>query len=658
MKSKLLCLALFLLSSCNKHLTNVDLGTGPALGGGNGTAEGFGGGNIYTDRLYNLRNNLLRPATNYLVQGGGNSATFCNFASRCPDSNNPLCAVELTLSTEQINNCGTFLFRNLSALDAQVKNDRVILEAVPNTLVVNGVEVVAATTLEPLGKIQVNITLMQRMSDSELAANLAHEYLHHVDDSAFGFIQDAMTYPALPQPGETPLTGSNLLTAAAQEVVFQSQSLSLINNPPPPDPSVLSAIPAADSMRLTWAFGAGITQSFQIAYLAGDTAPGSCTSGTVISSSVLGAATMYRVEGLAAGSRYSFRVCAQSNGLLSSGVTLSSSTLATAPSPPPNVSQLTAAPTAGTVKLTWASGGGTTQTFQIAYAAGTNAPANCNGGNVILESTVGSATLYTLSGLAPETDYAFRVCAQANGVQSSGTTVLSKTLTAPIPVPPNPSNFAASPALSSMPLTWTSGNGNTAAFQISYAQGTTAPSTCTSGSVVASGNIGNATSYSVTGLSPSTTYSFRLCSVTSGIYSTGIIVSATTLTPPPQADLRVISAAGDSIGFNVNALSDTTVNFGPHAWRSETDAVITLKNNGNGPSSAFSIVLVSNDFKVLPLQSTCFNGNLQAGATCTVRVQFKPLVTGTFSNLITFKYNNGVAAAQTQLSLTGRTFTD
>lgn len=651
MKLKVLSLAiaLVLFPSCNKRVANVDgLGSGGS-GGSGGTAEGFGGGNIYTDRLINLRNSILRPAVNYLVQGGGNPAGFCNFATRCPDTNNPLCSVDLTLTAEQINNCGTFLFRNLHALDAQVKSDKVVLEAVPTSLVVNGSEVVAATTLDEQGKIQVNIALMKNMSDAELAANLAHEYLHHVNDSAFGYVQDAVLYPALPQPGEVPLTGSNLLTAAGQEVVFQSQALAVLTNPPPPDPSSLVAVPAVTSISLNWTAGIGVTQNFQLAYSAGNSAPASCTSGTVIPVATVGPALTYRIEGLTPGAAYSFRVCGQANDLLSSGVTITASTLATPPAPPPNVTNLSANPSVSAVGLSWSSGGLNTQTYQIAYASGTSAPANCTSGNIILESAVGSSTSASITGLAPDTDYAFRVCAQANGVLSSGVTVLAKTRTAPTPVPPNPSGPSFVATANSLQLTWASGGGNTAAFQIAYSASGTAPSTCTTGTVISSTVIGNATSYNLTGLLSSKTYSFRLCATASGIFSSGVAFSATTLSPPLQASLAVVSARSQG-PLEVNALFDTTVNFGIHPRTVPTDVLITLHNNGNGPASNFSADPVSLPFSILEQDNAC-----SAGADCTVLVRFRTLVKGTFSNLLTLKYNNGTSEKTIQLSLTGKT---
>ncbi|MFP5387659.1 MAG: fibronectin type III domain-containing protein, partial [Bacteriovoracia bacterium] len=62
---------------------------------------------------------------------------------------------------------------------------------------------------------------------------------------------------------------------------------------------------------------------------------------------------------------------------------------------------------------------------------------------------------------------------------------------------------------SSIDLAWASSGAMTTGYKIAYAEGTTPPADCNSGTVIDAGNV---TTYSVTGLSPGKHYSFRICS--------------------------------------------------------------------------------------------------------------------------------------------------
>ncbi|NBX83416.1 fibronectin type III domain-containing protein, partial [bacterium] len=82
--------------------------------------------------------------------------------------------------------------------------------------------------------------------------------------------------------------------------------------------------------------------------------------------------------------------------------------------------------------LSWASGGGSTNAFQIAYQTGATAPATCSAGNVIAAATQGATTFRAVSGLVSGTQYSFRVCAtNGAGTLNSGV-ALSAMATAPV----------------------------------------------------------------------------------------------------------------------------------------------------------------------------------------------------------------------------------
>jgi hypothetical protein len=83
------------------------------------------------------------------------------------------------------------------------------------------------------------------------------------------------------------------------------------------------------------------------------------------------------------------------------------------------------------IQFSWASGGGTTAAYKLAYQTGASAPANCNSGTVISASTLGvNPTGYTVSGLSASTQYSFRLCAQNSDLSASSTgTTLTVTTT-------------------------------------------------------------------------------------------------------------------------------------------------------------------------------------------------------------------------------------
>ncbi len=115
--------------------------------------------------------------------------------------------------------------------------------------------------------------------------------------------------------------------------------------------------------------------------------------------------------------------------------------------------------------------------------------------------------------------------------------------------PPAPTSFAAGTVTTStVPLTWVSGGGTTAGYQLSYKAGASAPSNCSTGTVVAATTLGvNPTSYTVTGLTSGTQYTFLLCSVNSDLSSMTPVaspVTATTTSLTTPANQTLFSTLG------------------------------------------------------------------------------------------------------------------
>jgi len=109
---------------------------------------------------------------------------------------------------------------------------------------------------------------------------------------------------------------------------------------------------------------------------------------------------------------------------------------------------------------------------------------------------------------------------------AASTTTTTATVSAPVD-PTNPAASSVSPT--QITVSWTSGGSASVGHVVAYATGTTAPATCSAGTVVPAATIGSASSYAVTGLAEATTYAFRVCGVNSeGTLSSGVTISQTT----------------------------------------------------------------------------------------------------------------------------------
>lgn len=303
---------------------------------------------------------------------------------------------------------------------------------------------------------------------------------------------------------------------------------------PPPDPTGFTATAGSSSaIDLAWSSGGGSTADYRIAYESGNTAPADCASGTTIGEGDI-TGVSHSITGLSASTQYAFRVCAiNANGTpdVSSGVTATATTSADV-SPPPNPTDFAntfAYPTS--IALSWNSGGGSTIGFLITYQTGASAPGSCSAGTVVPIGDI-TGTSHTVTGLLSNTEYSFRVCAVAGGEPSpisAGVTVTASTTFEA--APPDATGFTATAASSSaIDLAWTSQDGSTADFRIAYQSGATAPSDCASGTTIGEGEI-TGVSHSVTGLSASTEYSFRVCAINANSpvdVSAGISATATT----------------------------------------------------------------------------------------------------------------------------------
>ena len=338
----------------------------------------------------------------------------------------------------------------------------------------------------------------------------------------------------------------------------------------------------------------------------GDAATSFSVTSTPAGGTGSGATSPISVTGLAPGTAYTFQVIA-TNGDGSSAPSTASNEITTDPATVPG------APVIGSAAAT----GATTATVTF------TAPGN-NGGSPITSYTVtsapggvtatGASSPITVTGLSGGTSYTFTVVA-TNGVGSGAASAASNQITT--------SNVPGAPSIDSVTLT-----GNTTATIGFSAPGNNGGSTITSYSLevspdTASLNVptlgGAATSVSVSGLDPCTTYTFRLraanaigsgplsaasSSVTArGISEAPTAVTAATVTPfEPSSTVTWTAPSGPCAnstpitGYRVSYGGKTaTVNGG------ETSASFTGIAAGSWAASVVAINLVGDS---LPASSS------------------------------------------------------
>src|SRR5436190_10509650 len=101
---------------------------------------------------------------------------------------------------------------------------------------------------------------------------------------------------------------------------------------------------------------------------------------------------------------------------------------------------------------------------------------------------------------------------------------------APAPDPQSATNLRVTQQhATELALAWDAAT--TASYKLSYATGTTAPATCTPGPQTI--DLSAVTTTTVSGLAPTTSYAFRLCTVVDGAIDAGITATGDTLAPPP-----------------------------------------------------------------------------------------------------------------------------
>ena len=219
--------------------------------------------------------------------------------------------------------------------------------------------------------------------------------------------------------------------------------------------------------------------------------------------------------------------------------------------PAPPTALVATAVSASQINLTWSDHAANETGFVIERCQG----AGCS--TFAAVGTVGAnVTSYDNTGLAASTSYSYRVAA-SNGAGTSG---YSNTAAATTPgtIPAAPSSLAAAAvSASQINLTWSDNASNETGFVVERCQGVG----CSTFAVVAPLGA-NVTSYNNTGLTASTSYTYRVAATngagTSGYSNTATATTqGTTPTAPTGLNASAVSASQINLTWTDNASNET-----------------------------------------------------------------------------------------------------
>ena len=252
------------------------------------------------------------------------------------------------------------------------------------------------------------------------------------------------------------------------------------------------------------------------------------------------------LSGLAANTTYHFRISATNSGGTSKG---SDETFKTLPNPPAVVTKAASSVVQTTATLNASvnpNGGevteckleyGTAEFYELTKSYGSSAPCVPSPGSGSIPVAVSAA----LTGLTANTTYHFRISATNPGGTSKGSDETLKTLLSPPTVETKAASLVT-PATATLNATVNPNGGEVTECKLEYgttnAYGSSAPCVPSPGS----GESAVAVSASVTGLSPNSTYHFRISATNAGGTSKGSDETFKTLPNPPAVVTEAASA--------------------------------------------------------------------------------------------------------------------
>ena len=331
-----------------------------------------------------------------------------------------------------------------------------------------------------------------------------------------------------------------------------------LSSTPPPAPAAPTALGAtavsSSQINLAWTDNANNEDSFRIERCQG----AGCNNFAQVAT--VGAnATTYNDTGLTASTSYSYRVRASNSGGDSGYSNTASATTQAAAQPPAAPTALSAtAISASQINLAWTDNANNEDGFKIERCQG----AGCN--NFAQITTVSAnVTSFGDTGLSASTSYSYRVRAfNASGGDSNYSNNASATTQSGVTPPAAPTALGATAvSASQINLAWTDNANNEDSFKIERCQG----AGCNNFAQVATVGA-NATTYNDTGLTASTSYSYRVrASNTAGDSGYSNTASATTqaagTTPAAPSNLAITSTGAGRLSLSWTDNSNNETNF-------------------------------------------------------------------------------------------------
>ncbi len=317
-------------------------------------------------------------------------------------------------------------------------------------------------------------------------------------------------------------------------------------------PSALSAVTASTTqINLTWVDGSSNETGFQIER--------SLTSGTgfTLLATTAANAVSYSNTGLAAGTKYYYRVRAVNATGISTYTNEGSATTSLIV---PTSLLLTAVNTTQ-INLTWADGSINETGFQIERSLTTGT------GFTLVTTTAANAISFSNTGLTAGTTYFYRVRAvNANGTSAYTAESSIATIAAGAPIPPT-TLVATTASTAQINLTWVDASTSETGFQIERSL------TTATGFTLVGTTAANVVSFSNTGLTAGTRYFYRIRAInatgnsayTAEVNATASLVAPTTLSAvaasATQINLTWVDASANETGFQIERSLTTATGF-------------------------------------------------------------------------------------------------
>ncbi|NHI03707.1 hypothetical protein DYY67_0777 [Candidatus Nitrosotalea sp. TS] len=358
---------------------------------------------------------------------------------------------------------------------------------------------------------------------------------------------------------------------------------------------------AGDKISLSW--NAPISNGYSITGYEIDSSTDGGTTWSPVVANTASSATSYTVSGLTSGTLYQFRIEAINQlGTGSAGV---SSLAVTAGDVPAQTTGLTLSMTSTTsASLSWIapiSNSYSIIQYEIDYSTDGNTWTEVPNAKPVLTS-------YTVSSLTSNTLYYFRVSA-INELGTGNPSSPISTTTLPL----SPPNIAATTVSDSkINLSWAAPSGTITGYKIERSIDGSTWSAVTS-------NTGTATtSYSDTGLNPSTTYYYRIFAIgDGGTGSASSIASATTTTTAPSS-LSATSISTSQINLSWAAPSGTITGYEIERSIDGSTWSAVTSNTGTATTSYSDTGLLSNTMYIYRVSALSSGGqSLPSGTSST-----------------------------------------